>query len=128
MDTKHELTKKFLEMADIEPIDEKTIGKHYALWWKNLRKNGDRSFRLTTEGYMFLCIGGYLKFYQIDLPDDLTYSNQLVIWLDKYIDCPYYLDKYSIYVSREKVAIQLILFGGDLEKFGRAKFTSQNSH
>lgn len=101
--------------------------KHlFWLMWRNPRKS-DTSFALTDEGYEFLSGVLELKFYRIDLPDSLFITNKIRIWLDKYIDCPFYLTSKSIFVSREKVAVQLILYSGDLNKFGLAKESSKKN-
>lgn len=94
--------------------------------WRNPRK-ADSSFGLTDEGYELLAGVLELKFYRIDLPDSLFVTNKIRIWLDKYIDCPFYLTSKSIFVSREKVAVQLILYSGDLTKFGLAKESSKKN-
>jgi hypothetical protein len=44
-----------------------------------------------------------------------------MIWLDRFIDSPYYIDKNSIVVFKEKTAVQLILFNGDIQKYGIAR-------
>jgi hypothetical protein len=126
MDTKTELTLQFLAELGL-PTDIKNFKKYLYYWWKNPRKNGECSFALTDEGYHVLSTQIGLKFYEIDLPDTIKFNNQLIIWLDRFIDCPYYLTKKSIMVSREKVAVQLILFSGDLHNFGRAKHASRQS-
>lgn len=120
MDTKLLLTKEFLKGSGL-PDDEKSLEKYLWSWWVNPRLNGDRSLGLTTQGYEVISKDVGLKFYQIDLPDTTEITNQLIIWLDKFIDCPWYMTKRSIFVSREKVAVQLVLFSGDLQKFGKAK-------
>jgi len=120
MDTKIKLTKEFLKDSGL-PVDEKSLEKYLWTWWVNPRLNGDRSLGLTTQGYEVISKDVGLKFYQIDLPDTTEITNQLIIWLDKFIDCPWYMTKRSIFVSREKVAVQLVLFSGDLQKFGKAK-------
>ena len=120
MDTKLKLTKEFLKDSGL-PDDEKSLEKYLWTWWVNPRLNGDRSLGLTTQGYEVISKDVGLKFYQIDLPDTTEITNQLIIWLDKFIDCPWYMTKRSIFVSREKVAVQLVLFSGDLQKFGKAK-------
>ena len=120
MDTKLLLTKEFLKGSGL-PDDEKSLEKYLWSWWVNPRLNGDRSLGLTSQGYEVISKDVGLKFYQIDLPDNTEITNQLIIWLDKFIDCPWYMTKRSIYVSREKVAVQLVLFSGDLQKFGQAK-------
>jgi hypothetical protein len=120
MDTKLLLTKEFLKGSGL-PDDEKSLEKYLWSWWVNPRLNGDRSLGLTTQGYEVISKDVGLKFYQIDLPDNTEITNQLIIWLDKFIDCPWYMTKRSIFVSREKVAVQLVLFSGDLQKCGKAK-------
>lgn len=120
MDIKLKLTKEFLKGSGL-PDDEKSLEKYLWTWWVNPRLNGDRSLGLTTQGYEVISKDVGLKFYQIDLPDSTAITNQLIIWLDKFIDCPWYMTKRSIFVSREKVAVQLVLFSGDLQKFGKAK-------
>ena len=120
MDTKLKLTKEFLKDSGL-PDDEKSLEKYLWTWWVNPRLNGDRSLGLTTQGYEVISKDVGLKFYQIDLPNNIEITNQLIIWLDKFIDCPWYMTKRSIFVSREKIAVQLVLFSGDLQKFGKAK-------
>jgi hypothetical protein len=126
MDTKLLLTKEFLKGSGL-PDDEKSLEKYLWSWWVNPRLNGDRSLGLTTQGYEVISKDVGLKFYQIDLPDTTEITNQLIIWLDKFIDCPWYMTKRSIFVSREKVAVQLVLFSGDLQKFGKAKDRANKS-
>jgi hypothetical protein len=48
-------------------------------------------------------------------------SNNTIIYLDRYIDSPYYLQKKSIWVFREKIAVELVLFSGDVSKYSKAK-------
>jgi hypothetical protein len=120
MDIKLKLTKEFLKDSGL-PDDEKSLEKYLWSWWVNPRLNGDRSLGLTTQGYEVISKDVGLKFYQIDLPNNIEITNQLIIWLDKFIDCPWYMTKRSIFVSREKIAVQLVLFSGDLQKFGKAK-------
>lgn len=126
MDTKLKLTKEFLKDSGL-PDDEKSLEKYLWTWWVNPRLNGDRSLGLTTQGYEVISKDVGLKFYQIDLPNNIEITNQLIIWLDKFIDCPWYMTKRSIFVSREKIAVQLVLFSGDLQKFGKAKDRANNA-
>lgn len=126
MDTKLVLTKEFLKGSGL-PDDAKSLEKYLWSWWVNPRLNGDRSLGLTSQGYEVISKDVGLKFYQIDLPDNTEITNQLIIWLDKFIDCPWYMTKRSIFVSREKVAVQLVLFSGDLQKFGKAKDRAQKA-
>lgn len=120
MDIKEKLTKTFLEKADVSS-DDKTLKQYIRLIWKNPRLKGNRSMGLTHAGFLFLKNKVKLKFYEINISEDLILTNQLIIWLDQYLDCPNYLGKKSIYVTKENVAVQLILFDGNLYKFGKSK-------
>jgi hypothetical protein len=123
MDIKHKLTVEFLTAwLGYEPTSL-VIEKYYQTWWKNIRENGERSLRLTDVGFKFLKDNNLLKFYRIDTVDTV-YTSKVTIWLDKYLNCPWYLDKKCIWVSKETVAVQLILFGGDLVKYGSARARS----
>lgn len=127
MSIKLELTKRFLEDANITTTD-KELKKYFLNIWKNPRHEGERSLRLTDKGYEFLSNKSLLKFYKIDFPNLVTLTNQSIVNLDKLIDCPYYITEDSIYVSREKLAVQLILYGGDILKFLNAKVKSTENH
>lgn len=126
MDIKLFLINEFLKDSGL-PDDQKSLEKYRWEWWANPRLNGARSLKLTQQGYDVLTNTVGLKFYQINLPASMEITNQLVIWLDKLIDCPWFMTKKSIFVSKEKTAVQLVLFSGDLQKFGTAKDRSMKS-
>jgi hypothetical protein len=44
-----------------------------------------------------------------------------LIWMDNFIDCPYYITPYSIIVTNERKAMELHLFSGDIRKYGLTK-------
>jgi len=48
-------------------------------------------------------------------------TTQVIIFLDQFIDCPYYFTNRSIFVTSEKKAVELTLFSGDLRKYGITK-------
>ena len=100
--------------------DSKTLSKNYQLIWQNTRKKSIGGFRLTDYGYDILKNQLQMKSYEVHYPKELVLTNQNMIWLDHFIDGPYYLGKKSIIVFTEKLAIQLILFSGDVQKFGLA--------
>ena len=108
--------------------DTKTLSKNMSVIWQNPRKKDEGGLRLTEKGYQIFLEDMELKSYEVDFPKEFTLTNQVVIWLDKFIDGPYYLDKKSIIVFKEKTAVQLILFAGDVQKFGLAKAMSLKSH
>jgi hypothetical protein len=62
-----------------------------------------------------------IKIYKIDFPKDFSITPQILLWLDKFIDSPYYITKRSITVLKEKAAFELYLFSGDIQKLGYNK-------
>lgn len=75
---------------------------------------------MTNEGYDAIQEIN-LTTYDIPYPRDTPLTTQIIIHLDKFIDCPYYLTNRSITVTNEKKAIELGLFSGDLRKYGLTK-------
>ena len=62
-----------------------------------------------------------LSVYDVPFPPDFEMTTQTVIFLDKFIDCPYYLMRNGISVTDEKKALELHLFSGDVRKYGLTK-------
>jgi hypothetical protein len=120
---KTQLTEKLLGQLGLA-TDSTTVKKYLHLWWQNPRKSKSNSFRLTSEGLDFFINKLELAKYKIDIPEDTFWNNQLFLRLDKFIESPYYIDKKSITVFREKTAVELILFSGDIQKYGLAKAMS----
>ena len=65
-----------------------------------------------------------IKCHQIDLPKEVEWTNRLIIQMDQFIDCPFYLTKKAIFVYGEKMAVQLVLFSGNIQKYGLSKAMS----
>ena len=59
--------------------------------------------------------------YEIPFPKDFTMTTQTIIFLDQFINCPYYITPRSIFVTDEKKSMELHLFSGDLRKYGLIK-------
>ena len=66
-----------------------------------------------------------LKTYDIKFPAKVIFTPQTYLWLDEFVDCPYYVDKKQIIVTMEKMALQLMLFSGDITKYGIARAMSK---
>lgn len=113
-------TKIFLSQANL-PTDNNTVHKHLFKWWKNPREKLDESLTLTEEGFDFVTGTLNLKCYKIEFPKDFSFTTQVILWLDHFVDCPNYYTKKEIYVFKEKKAAELILFSGDVRKYGMAK-------
>jgi hypothetical protein len=125
MNLKTNLTKYVLEQLGYD-IDEKSIKKHQREWWFSTRNKQKGGLRLTNEGFLALTQSD-IKCHRISLEKDLEYTNQQIIWLDNFIDSPWYLTNKDIYVFTERMAIQLILFSGDIKKFLFSKAESNKS-
>lgn len=126
MDYKVTLTKTFLDQLGM-PSDDKNIKKFLSIFWQNPRKKGTCGLRLTDVGFVTLTEKLDIKAYPIRFPKETEWTSQLVVRLDKYIDCPYYVSKHTIYLFSEKMAVQLVLFSGDITKFGRSKHRIQKN-
>ncbi len=128
MDQKAILTKHILSELQIITT-EKSYKEWYRLWWINPRPNGLNSMRVTERGCEDFEIKAKLKCYTITFPKPLEeISNKFILDLERFIDGPYYITRKYIKVFTEKTAIQLVLFGGDLEKFNLAKTMSQKNN
>jgi hypothetical protein len=67
-----------------------------------------------------------IKTYTIKFPDKIIFTPQTYLWLDEFVDCPYYVDKKQIHVvTLERMALQLMMFAGDITKYGLARAMSQ---
>jgi hypothetical protein len=62
-----------------------------------------------------------IKTYKIEFPKEFSVTSQVLLWLDKFIESPYYTTKRHIIVMREKAAFELYLFSGDVRKMGHTK-------
>lgn len=120
MDWKETYTKIFLKQSDIA-VTEATIKEYMPLWWQNIRATGSSGLRLTEEGYRFITEELDLATYDVPYPKDFEVTTQVLIFLDKFITCPYYADKKGIVVTDEKKALELHLFSGDIRKYGLTK-------
>lgn len=127
MNQKFEITKKVLESMGL-PSDELRIKKTIPTWWVNTRNKEKGGLRLTEQGFESLCKAD-IKYYEIKFDEPLYFTNQVAIWIDRNIDCPFYITNKKIYVFGEKMAVQLVLFEGNIQKFKRAqeRFTQKSS-
>jgi hypothetical protein len=119
-DLKRSLTNIFLNQAGLN-TDEETLKKALIGWWKNPRQKTEGGLALTEEGFNFLSGVLGLKSYKIPFPKDFQLTTQILLFMDQHIDCPHYYNKKNIVVFNERVACELLLFSGDVRKYGVAK-------
>ena len=120
MNLKETYTKVFLKDAGIS-INESTLKEYMPKWWQNTRAKDSGGLRLTEAGVDFTVTKLKVTNYELPFPDDFKVTTQVAIFLDKFIDCPYYLHHKGITVLNEKKAIELHLFSGDVRKYGLNK-------
>ena len=124
MDTKTAYTRTFMALLE-QPIHDESIKTNYYTWWQNVRESYQaRSLRLTKPGLETVKTLD-IKTYDIAFPDKIIFTPQTYLWLDEYVDCPYFVDKKKIIVTMEKMALQLMLFAGDITKYGLARAMSK---
>mgnify|MGYP000029414486 CR=1 FL=1 len=124
MNWKETYTKIFLKELG-KATSELNVKEYMPLWWQNNRNKGTGGLRLTNSGYEVLQ-QIELATYDIPYPKDMPLTTQVIIFLDQFIDCPYYLTNRSITVTNEKKAVELTLFSGDLRKYGLTKAMSRS--
>jgi len=112
-------TKIFLKELG-ETVNDQNVAQHMPLWWMNYRKQTAGGLRLTDEGFELIEQIG-LTVHTIPYPKEMKMTAQILVFLDNFIDCPYYLDKKAIVVTNERKAVELCLFAGDLRKYGLVK-------
>jgi len=124
MDTKTAYTRTFMTLLE-QPIHEESIKTNYYTWWQNVRESYQaRSLRLTKQG-LETVEKLEIKTYMIKFPDKIIFTPQTYLWLDEFVDCPYFVDKKSIVVTMERMALQLMMFAGDITKYGLARAMSK---
>lgn len=120
MDQKDTYTTVFLQAANLK-TDPDTVKKYKAVWWWNLRNKDEGGLRLTEQALQFIEEYAKIKTYKIEFPKEFAFTPQVLVWLDNFIDSPYYITKKHITVMREKAAFELYLFSGDIRKLGHNK-------
>lgn len=113
------LTKIFLQQWG-KSTDKANLSMYNRTWWQSNR-SGKNSFRLSDKGYEFLVSELGLKEYEIPFTEPIDLSPQTIVFLERYIDCPYYLTNQSITVFSERKSFELMLFSDDIRKFGLVK-------
>tara|TARA_B100000035_G_scaffold85428_1_gene71807 strand:- start:2676 stop:3059 length:384 start_codon:yes stop_codon:yes gene_type:complete len=119
MSDKVTYTKLFLKELG-KSYSDVNVKEYMPLWWYNTRKKDSGGLRLTDDGFDVINTIE-LTTYDIPYPRDMPMTTQVIIFLDKFIDCPYYLTNRSITVTNERKAVELGLFSGDLRKYGLTK-------
>lgn len=116
MNWKETYTRIFLKELGLD-FKEETIKKFIHVWWMNTRNKDEGGLRLTERGLDVVKQIG-LETYEIPYPREMPFTTQVIVYLDHFIDCPYYITKKAITVTNERKAVELTLFSGDVRKYG----------
>jgi len=122
MNQKLDITKYLAEQWSLD-TDQKSLKQLNILWWQNPRNKPKGGLRFTDEG--FARASTHLKCHKVDIDDGIDYNNRLIIRLDNLIECPWYLSNKHIFLFDEKVAVQMILFSGNIDRFTNAKIKNR---
>jgi len=120
MNWKDTYTKVFLKSLNIS-VTEATLKEYMPKWCQNTRTKDTGGLRLTDEGFRVVVEDIQLATYDVPYPKDFEITTQTIIFLDKFINCPYYMGRKGITVTDEKKALELHLFSGDIRKYGLTK-------
>ena len=119
MNQKIKITKYVAEQLNLS-TDEKHLKQLLPIWWQNTRIKEKGGLGLTQQGFDCLTQAD-IKFHRVGFEDPVLVTNSLLLWMDRSIDCPFYITRDEIYLFGERMAVQLVLFSGDLQKMQRAQ-------
>ena len=125
MNWKETYTKVFLKQLN-KTVNDAAVSEYMPLWWQNTREKTSGGLRLTELGFDIVNQID-LATYEIPYPADMPITTQIIIFLDKFIDCPYYIGPKGIQVTHQKKAVELTLFSGDMRKYGLSKALSRQN-
>jgi hypothetical protein len=120
MITRDALTKIFLQQWG-KSTDDVNLKVYSRKWWQSNRVGKQTAYRLSEEGFDFLTNTLQIQMYEIPFTEHIELSPQTIVFLERYIDCPYYLTSESITVFSERKSFELYLFSDDIRKFGLVK-------
>lgn len=124
MKNKDVYTQIFLKAAE-DTVSNDIIKSKKSVWWWNNRNKDTGGLRLTEEGIQYITDFAKIKTYSVKFPKEISITPQILIWLDNFIESPYYITKKDITVITEKAAFELYLFSGDIRKMGYSKALSK---
>lgn len=118
-------TKIFLQQSN-QAVNEASVSSAKRAWWVNIRRKDSGGLRLSDEGLRFLKEDLDMQVYEVVLPATVDIKPQVIIHLDKIMDCPYHLTERTITVTSERKCFELHLFSGDIVKYGLIKAMNIN--
>ena len=120
MITQSALTKIFLEQWG-KSSDDINVKLFSRKWWFSSRVRKQNAYRLSEEGLEFLTKTLELQSYEIPCSEKIDMSPQTIVFLERYLDCPYFLTNKSITVFNERKCVELYFFSDDIRRYGLSK-------
>ena len=109
--------------------EEPHLRKLLAIWWQNPRNKKQGGLKLTDEGFARLT--KYFTAHRVRFEEtrkEIKFTNQMILRLENFITCPWYIDNKGVWVFDDRMAVQLVLFSGNVEKFTSARARSIDRH
>lgn len=116
---------QYIAIQEGLPSDEQNLRKLLSVIWQNPRPKAKGGLKLTEKGFELLSL--HFKAHQVRFEETLSnpkFTNQMILRLDNFITCPWFMTHKGMWVFDDKMAIQLVLFSGDITKFTTAKARS----
>lgn len=108
------------------PLDKKIVKKTILTFWQNPRIKSRGGLGLTPAGFEAFKKAN-IKNYHIKFDEKINFDAKMILGLDNFINSPFYVNKNEIWVFDESTAIQLVLFGGNIQKYVLAKYRKNKS-
>ena len=102
-------------------MTEATLKEYTPIGWQNTRVKATGGLRLTDEGIRVVTEDVELATFDVPFPKDFSLTTNSIIWLDQFIDCPWWLGRGGMVVTDERKAVEISLFSGDVRKYGITK-------
>ena len=117
------LTSMFLSQVGRE-VNKHTIARYMREWWFNFRESRDNTFRLQSEGYRVMSEILRHKFWPVTLPEKFEQHPALMLFLNRHLKHPYYVEPNKLMITNLLVSIKLIMFIDDIKTVGVARAQS----
>ena len=88
-----------LQKLTCTSLIKKNIKEYKAVWWWSFRNKTQGGLRLTDQALEFIEEHAKIKTYKIEFPKEFAFTPQVLLWLDNYIDSPFFVNKKHIFLK-----------------------------
>ena len=114
------MTRVFLQQWG-KSTDPANCNFYARIWWKYHRVGNKSALRLSDAGLDFITGTLELAVYEIKFSEPIELCARLIIFLERYIDCPYHVTPRRLIVTSERKSFELYMFSDDIRKYGYIK-------